>query len=430
MGNRKAAYDSLTRLRDRKTFFEDVREYQATGGQAHIIMVQLTRLINVNRQYGVGAGDGLLKEIAGYLAQAHPDYRAYRIANSRFMLLGPQCSQRQAEGMAALLHKRFEQDWRVVHDEGSCEAKAKAHLVHFFAQPGDSANDLLDKMNYAMTVFPVRGRSGVLFFDGEMCDALTHKQYVMGEVRFAVEQKTFQMYYQPIIDCRENGFVSAESLIRLVGRDGTFISPNEFIPMAEESGLIDDISWIVLEKVCEFLGEHPALPIKTISVNMTGQQVLNPVFEERISENLERYHVAGERLRIEITERTVTENFDKVKQVMERLGEKGIRFYLDDFGTGYSNLSSMLSLPFEVIKFDQSLMRIMMESEKGLLTIDLLAQIMHVNDYIIVAEGIETRQQDMAARERKLDRIQGYYYSRPLPGGELIRFLEQEARRE
>lgn len=430
MGNRKATYDSLTRLRDRVTFFKDVKEYDAANGQAHIIVVQLTRLINVNRRYGVGVGDDLLKEIAVYLAGVHPDYRAYRIANSRFILLGPGGNQRQAQGLITLLQKRFEQEWSVEQGGGLCQVVARAYLVHFFARAQDSENDLLDKMNYALSIFPVRGRRGVLFFDGEMGAALEHKQYVMREVRHGVEEKTFQMYYQPIYDCRKKDFVSAESLIRLFGRDGAFISPGEFIPMAEEGGLIDDISWIVLEKVCEFLGKHPLLPIKTISVNMTGQQVLNPVFEERIRENLERYRVAGERLRIEITERTVTNNFTEVKKVMERLAQNGIRFYLDDFGTGYSNLSSMLSLPFEVIKFDQSLVQTMVGSERGFQTIGLLAQIIHVNEYCIVAEGIETELQAKAAAETNLDRIQGYHYSRPLPGEELIRFLDGNEKKQ
>ena len=131
----------------------------------------------------------------------------------------------------------------------------------------------------------------------------------------------------------------------------------------------------------------------------------------------------GERLRIEITERTVTDDFAEVKKVMESLAQKGIRFYLDDFGTGYSNLSSMLSLPFEVIKFDQSLVRAMDESEKALKTIGLLADIMHENDFYIVAEGIETEGQAKAASEKKLDRIQGFYYAKPLSGEELIAFL-------
>ena len=207
-------------------------------------------------------------------------------------------------------------------------------------------------------------------------------------------------------------------------RDGAFLSPGEFIPMAEENGLIDGISWIVLEKVCRFLGGHPGLPIGTVSVNMTGQQILDSTFIRRIEENLEKYRLDGSRLRIEITERTVTDDFAEVRKVMECLALKGIHFYLDDFGTGYSNLSSVLALPFEVIKFDQSLIRMMVETDKGLKTIGLLAEIMHENDCSIVAEGVETEVQVRSAQERRLDRIQGFYYAKPMPEEDLMVFLE------
>ena len=196
--------------------------------------------------------------------------------------------------------------------------------------------------------------------------------------------------------------------------------------MAEENGLIDSISWIVLEKVCRFLGEHPQLPLKNISINMTGQQILDPTFIGRIEGNLDQYGVDGSRLRIEITERTITEDYAEVRKVMAYLAGKGIQFYLDDFGTGYSNLASMLSLPFEAIKFDQSLINMMNGTDKGLRTISLLADIMHENDYYIVAEGVETAEQMKLAKERSLDRIQGYYYAKPMPGEDLVSFLEAD----
>ena len=193
--------------------------------------------------------------------------------------------------------------------------------------------------------------------------------------------------------------------------------------MAEDNGLIDQISWIVLEKVCRFLGSHPELPLDIASVNLTGQQILDPSFIGRIEALLADCRLDGRHLRLEITERTITEHFDEVKRVMERLAERGIRFYLDDFGTGYSNLASMLSLPFEVIKFDQSLIKIMDGTPQGQRTIGLLAEIMHENRYQIVAEGIETEAQARMAHEKGLDSIQGFFYARPLPEEKLIEFL-------
>lgn len=419
-------YDSMTGLGDRSAFFQDVRYHIESDAHVHIIVVQLSHLAHINRRYGVQVGDQLIRVISEYLKELDEEYTAYRIGNSRLVLMGGECTQQRAEEFVEGIHKRFQKDWRVSYREEEYAILSSACLLHLFLDPRDTENDLLDKINYTISMVPSHEEDNVIFFDEAINADMQRKRYVLEEVRYAIENKTFQMYYQPIYDCQKERFDSAESLIRLFGRDGSFISPGEFIPMAEINGLIDDISWIVLEKVCEFLGHYPDLPLSAVSVNMTGKQILNPGFVRRIEEHLENYHTDGGRLRIEITERIITEDFEKVKKVMEYLSQKGIHFYLDDFGTGYSNISSMLSLPFEVIKFDQSLVKTMNSSDKGLRTIGLLADIMHENDCVVVAEGVETEQQAKTAQERRLDRIQGYYFARPMPEKELIQFLEEK----
>lgn len=418
-----ATYDSMTGLMDRMTFFDDVNSCRKSGRQVHIIMVQLLRLMQANRKYGVAAGDQLIREISMWLAELSEQYTVYRIANSRLMLLGPVCDRQQADACMNRINGRFGENWQVTCDGQTHSIPTKACFVHLFLEEEDTENDLLDKMNFGISVMEKRGRDGVVFFDEEIKREMEHRNHVLEEVRYAVEHKTFRMYYQPIYDCGEDRFVAAESLIRLWDRNGDFISPGEFIPMAEESGLIDQISWIVLEKVCRFLGEHPQLPLRTVSVNLTGQQVSDVTLIDRIETLLHDCHLSGDRLRIEITERTVADDFEEVKQVMQCLEKKGIRFYLDDFGTGYSNLSGMLSLPFEVIKFDQSLVQMMDNSRSGYRTIELLTQIMHENDLMVVAEGIETAQQVQTARKTGLDRIQGFYYAKPLSEDDLEDFL-------
>lgn len=420
--------DAVTGLRDWKTFFRDVERKIAGGIRAHVIFIQLLQLKRVNRKYGLQVGDRLLEDIGEYLEKLEEGYIAYRTNNSRFMLLGPECSQEKADVLLGRIRERFEDIWPIAQNGERHEVLAKAYFIHFFLEPKDTENDLLEKINHAASVFRLRERKGILFFNEELNADMLHNRYVMEEVRYAAEHKTFRIYYQPIYDCSEGRFVSAESLIRLIGRDGTFLSPGEFIPMAEENGLLDSISWIVLEKVCAFLGAYPELPLKSVSINMTGQQILDPTFIGRVESNLGKYGVDGSRLRFEITERTITEDYAEVRKVMSYLAGKGIQFYLDDFGTGYSNLASMLSLPFEAIKFDQSLIGMMNGTDKGLRTISLLADIMHENNYYIVAEGVETADQVRLAHERSLDRIQGYYYAKPMPGEELVDFLKRDIR--
>lgn len=421
-----STYDSLTHLRDRVTFFADKNAVSETTSPVHLIMLQTLALPRINRKYSVQVGDQFLRDMSAFLDSFSPNYKAYRLANARFMLLGKDCSKSEADNLVKRLHECFEQTWHVESDNETYEVTFMPQIIHMFLNPDISDNGLMDRLNYAASkaVYSSKAENGILFFGEELEEALRRKMYVLNEVRYAIEEKTFDIYYQPIYDCRNKVFTSAESLIRLFARDGSFVSPGEFIPMAEENGLIDGISWIVLEKVCDFLGRHKKLPLKTISINMTGQQVLDPTFISRIEENLAKNDIEGNKLRIEITERTVTDDFDEVKKVMKHLSEKGIQFYLDDFGTGYSNLSSMLRLPFEVIKFDVSLMRLMEESHKGSKTIELLSNIMHENSYLIVSEGIETAEQAEQAFKLQMDRIQGFYYSKPMAETQLIEFLE------
>ncbi len=421
-----ATYDSMTGLLDRMTFFDDVNVCRDSGRQVHIIMVQLSRLMQINRKYGVAVGDQLIRDISMWLAELDEQYTGYRIANSRLMLLGPVCSRQEADACMSRIRERFGEIWQVSCAGQTYSIMAKACFVHLFLEEEDTENDLLDKMNFGISVMADRDGDRVVFFDEKIKREMEYRNHVLEEVRYAIEHKTFRMYYQPIYDCREERFVAAESLIRLWDRNGDFISPSEFIPMAEENGLIDQISWIVLEKVCRFLGEHPQLPLRTVSVNLTGQQVADDTLLDRIDSLLADCQLSGDKLRIEITERTVADDFEEVKQVMQCLEKRGIRFYLDDFGTGYSNLSSMLSLPFEVIKFDQSLVQMMDNGRSGYRTIELLTQIMHENGMVVVAEGIETAQQVQSARETGVDRIQGFYFAKPLPGEELEAFLLEQ----
>ncbi len=311
-----ATYDSMTGLMDRMTFFGDVNEYRKRRVQCHIVLVQLSRLMQVNRKYGIAVGDQLIRDISMWLAELDEAYQVYRIANSRLMLLGPACSRQQAEACVNRIHSRFGENWQVACEGQEHTILAKTYLIHLFLDPEDTENDLLDKMNFGITVLEKKGRDGMVFFDEEIKRDMEHQKYVLEEVRYAIDHKTFRMYYQPIYDCKEERFVSAESLIRLWDRQGTFISPGEFIPMAEEHGLIDQISWIVLEKVCRFLGAHPELELQTVSVNLTGQQVSDVTLIDRIETLLADCQLSGSRLRIEITERTVADDFEEVKKTM------------------------------------------------------------------------------------------------------------------
>ncbi len=170
----------------------------------------------------------------------------------------------------------------------------------------------------------------------------------------SIRQRRFKVWYQPVFNLKTNRFSSAEALLRLRDYDGEPVSPSEFIPLAEETGLIDDLSWIVLEEVCTLLGQMRD-KIDSISINLSMQQFEDRSLCARIHECLNRCGLNPDQLKIEVTERVLLQDMDYMKRMMEEMTGEGFGFYLDDFGTGYSNLSCALSLPFEYIKLDRSL---------------------------------------------------------------------------
>ena len=230
------AYDPLTQLRDRVTFFADRKAASDTKLRQHLIMLQISELPKINRMYSVQAGDQFLRVMSAFLDSFGPDYKAYRLANARFLLLGKECSQSDADSFTGRLRARFEQIWQVETENGSCEVTVMPQIVHMFLDPGISDNGLMDRLNYGASnaIYTANAQSGILFFGKELEEALERKIYIINEVKYAIEHKTFQIYYQPIYDCKNKVFTSAESLIRLSARDGSFISPGDFIPMAGE----------------------------------------------------------------------------------------------------------------------------------------------------------------------------------------------------
>lgn len=195
--------DALTGLRDWKTFFRDVEKKAGDGVRAHVIFIQLLQLKRVSRKYGIPAGERLLQEIGDYLKSLEEGYTAYRTSNSRFMLLGPECTQERADELLAGIRARFELTWRTERDGETQEVLVKAYFIHFFLDVRDTESELLEKINHAASVFRLRERKGILFFNEELNADMLRSRHVLEEVRYAIGHRTFQIYYQPIYDCGE-----------------------------------------------------------------------------------------------------------------------------------------------------------------------------------------------------------------------------------
>ncbi len=203
--------------------------------------------------------------------------------------------------------------------------------------------------------------------------------------------------------------------MRLYDDNGMRIPPSEFIPVAEKFGLLDKLTWIALEDVCATLGSGEFPKLRSVSINLSMRQLLDPTLKERILGVLDAHGVEHSRLKLEITERDIAENSNMVRRAMEDMGQQSLEFFMDDFGTGYSNFSAAMDLPFSVVKFDRSLIVDMESNQKSRLTATTLIPFFHKLGKVVLAKGIETEEQAKLALEIGADRIQGFYYARPMP---------------
>lgn len=270
----------------------------------------------------------------------------------------------------------------------------------------------------------------ILRIDETILEEKNHFAQIEAVVQKAIEEDGFDVYYQPIYSNSKKAFVSAEALVRL--RDTKtigYISPDVFIPIAEENGMIHELGNIVFRKVCQFVSENnlASYGIQYVEVNLSGAQFMDDKLNEILSSYVKEYNVPPEFINLEITETASIEAAAMLEYNMHRLKECRFKFSMDDFGTGYSNLAKIAQSDFDLIKLDKSLLwpcfegegekeaRIILES-----SVDMILKL----GKSIVAEGVETKEQVDYLTEQGVEYLQGYYFSRPLPGDGYLKFMQ------
>lgn len=418
--------DGLTGLGNRKSFFDEISLRTESRQKYQIISISLHNFGAVTRKLGYKKGDAILHEIAEYLSEFHKEGRAYRISNVSFAIVLPWKGEGEQELFIEKMMERFEHPWRM----GGESCGLDYHGASLIYQLQDwTAEQVIIYMEYTMSQAKNDDRKMVRF-DRAIENRFRRREYLVETLQRAIKDQRFQVYYQPVYHCKENGFASAEALVRLKDYNDENISPGEFIPLAEETRMIDDISWIVIEKVCALMGGDGVPGLRQVSVNLSMQQFLQKDLIGRIEAIMKRYRTPSDAIRFEITERVILDDEVYIKEIMDRMKEKGLRFYLDDFGTGYANFSQVLDLPFEVIKLDRSLLAQHPDKPKAQQLPDVLVSFFHNLGHTIVAEGVETKEQLEWMYRIGVDRIQGFYFARPMPEDDLrMLFAEQEKNR-
>lgn len=414
--------DALTELENRTALINDLMLKLNKKEKFQFITVNLKGFSTVNQKFGHNSGNEFLYQVARYLEKTFTEGKAYRMGGVEFALLLPFVSEEYADHCRNEIYQRFIGKWDV--QTFSYTLRASICDVIYTGENMEVAQ-LIEEMQYAQNMAKEKKETNILHFDETVRYKMARRKYLIHRIKQAMKEDGFEMYFQPIYSWADKSFTSMEALLRLKDEDGTLISPGEFIPVAEEVGLIDNIGWIVLDKVCAFLSSHPEMDIRTASVNMSMQQFMDFGFTEKIEECLQRHQLAPDRIRIEITERMISENPQRTADILHKLTKNGIQFYLDDFGMGYSNFAGVLSLPIETIKLDMTLVHGALESERKFIVLKSIITMLRRAGYSVVAEGIETEEQANILKGMGADRLQGFYYYRPMPETEILKLFSK-----
>ncbi|KOS69834.1 diguanylate cyclase [Lysinibacillus contaminans] len=290
---------------------------------------------------------------------------------------------------------------------------------------GESTEELIHCAEKAMSYSKKNGRNGYAFYFDELQTDSQRVLLLDAELRKAIENQEFELYFQPKIDIEKDTIQGLEALVRWNNKKLGFVSPAEFIPYAEETGLIIPLSEIIINKACEAVIELQKFGQKLpIAINISSIHFKQQNFLESIQTILERNNTPANNFEIEVTERTVMNSAAETVSKLVRLKQLGFKISIDDFGTGYSSLSYLVRFPLDCLKIDRSFIQHISSLDEKQAVVDAIIQMSHRLKMKVVAEGVEQAQQVDILRKMNCDIIQGFYYSKPLPMNELLEFIE------
>jgi diguanylate cyclase (GGDEF)-like protein len=411
-----AFYDPLTGLPNRALFKDrlEVAFARAKGREAArfaVLFLDLDRFKVVNDSLGHRAGDELLVQIARRLESCRrAGDTVARLGGDEFTLLVEGVTNdEEAIAIAERVHRALAPPYLI---EGH-EVFAGASIGIALGGPTtERVEHLLRDADTAMYRAKVRGCRHAVF-DSSMHERAMAALRIENELRRALERGELRVHYQPIVDLGTGRALGVEALVRWEHRERGLVPPSEFIPLAEETGLVVPLGRWVLDEACRALS---ALPERlNLSVNLSGRQLLQPEFCSELKEMLARCRIEPSRLRLELTESMLIGNGAAALAALTQLRGAGVRLCIDDFGTGYSSLSYLHELPIDALKIDRSFVGAMGEDERKIKIVQSILLLGKGLGIDVVAEGVETAQQADLLRRLGCERAQGYFFARPAP---------------
>ncbi|NLM43738.1 MAG: EAL domain-containing protein [Clostridiales bacterium] len=419
-----AYYDPLSGLPNRINLEEYFNENVLAQKNAALFFMDLDNFKFINDTFGHFIGDELLLQVANKIKQLiGNNHTVARFGGDEFMVLIENYDDiSEVEEIAQNLLKSFESSFYV--DDILLNISTSIG-ISLYPQNGADFKELLKCADIAMYVVKEEGRDNYAFFSEEMNQRIVKRMTIQNSMKEAINNDEFVLYYQPQYHISTGKIKSFEALLRWFSPEHGFISPSEFIDIAEVSGLIIPLGKWVLDEACGFIKHIIEMGYEdiSISVNVSVVQLKQDGFVQMVRDILVKHELEPSTLELEITESVLMENIDYNLKVIRKLRELGVRISLDDFGTGYSSLTYLRDLPINIVKIDKSFVdNILYSKDKKCLTGTIIS-IAHDLGLEVVAEGVEEKEQLEYLKRHSCDMIQGYIISKPLPKQEAVKLL-------
>ncbi len=415
--------DELTGLPNRFSFeskMQSIIDHMEIGEKFALIYIDVDNFKHINDTLGHSSGDLLLKYLASILKYQikGPDFVA-RISGDEFAIVF--LNVKSKEGIIEKLNelnKYLQRPWKLGVQEFYISFSMGIAL---YPEHGNDLLTLLKNADTAMFCVKDMGKDDHCFYTPGMNEKAVKYAQIVNQLRSAIKNEEFVLYYQPQINVKTGKMEGMEALIRWIHPEMGFVSPGEFIPIAEESGLIKNIDMWVLRTVCEQQRKwkEEGYDILNVSLNLSGRSITNLSLPQDIKTTIHAYDIECCDIGIEITETAIMSDVDIAMEVLHQIKNLGIKISLDDFGTGYSSLNYLQKLPIDTVKMDRGFLNQITEVHRDRVIVQSIIQLSHNLNLKVVAEGVEAAEQVELLKELECNIIQGYYYSRPIPAEQI-----------
>ncbi|MBB3168474.1 putative bifunctional diguanylate cyclase/phosphodiesterase [Simiduia aestuariiviva] len=422
-----AYHDALTNLPNRVHLVErlehELRRARRHGYHGALLFIDLDHFKTINDSLGHPVGDEVLIQVADRLLKAvREEDLVARLSGDEFVVVLTVLDQdisaaalRAAE-VGEKIRQRISEPY--LYDEMELRVSGSVGIV-VYPEADSTVHELIRFADTAMYQVKERGRDAIEFFNTEMADKVSQQLLMEGDLHRALEVGQFELYYQPKIDCTTLKTIGAEALLRWPHPEKGFISPVDFIPVLEASGLIVAVGEWVLEEACKSLVAWSEAglwqPGMRLSINISPRQFRRKTFVQDVKAILDQYNLPEESLDMEITEGVVIQNIDETISTMGNLAESGVSFSLDDFGTGYSSISYLKSLPVSTLKIDRSFVRDIVDDQNDRVLVETIVTMGSLLGMDVVAEGVEEEPQLELLKNYGCHYYQGYLSSPAIP---------------